>query len=186
MNRARLMHRLGWLCLPLAALLAACGSGGENQELSVWMAEQRAKAQPKVEPISEPVRFVPTPYQSEGETPPFAQDKLTAALRRASDAPSPSLTLLAPELNRRKEPLEAEPLDAIAMVGLLDRQGQRVALVKVGTLLYQVRVGNYLGQNYGRIVRISESDITLREIVQDGTGEWIERQAVLQLQEGIK
>ena len=57
---------------------------------------------------------------------------------------------------------------------------------KVGSLLYQVRVGNHLGQNYGRITRISESEITLREIVQDGTGEWIERQAVLQLQEGIK
>ena len=72
------------------------------------------------------------------------------------------------------------------MVGLLDRKGQRVALVRVGKLLYQVSVGNYLGQNYGRIQRISESEITLREIVQDGTGEWIERQAVLQLQEGTK
>lgn len=172
-------------CLVLAGLLAGCG-GGENEDLSTWMKEQRAKTMPKVEPIAEPVRFVPQPYQSEGNTPPFSQEKLTAALRRASDAASPSLTLLAPELNRRKEPLEAEPLDAIAMVGLLDRKDQRVALVKVGPLLYQVRVGNYLGQNYGRITRISESEITLREIVQDGTGEWIERQAVLQLQEGIK
>lgn len=185
MTNAVLSRTLGCVCLLLAGLLAGCG-GGENEELSAWMQEQRAKTQPKVEPISEPVRFVPQPYQSEGNVPPFAQDKLTAALRRASDAASPSLTLLTPELNRRKEPLEAEPLDAIAMVGLLDRNNQRVALVKVGTLLYQVRVGNYLGQNYGRIQRISESDITLREIVQDGTGEWIERQAVLQLQEGIK
>jgi type IV pilus assembly protein PilP len=178
--------RLGWCaCLLLAGLLAGCG-GGINEELSTWMQEQRAKTQPKVDPIAEPVRFVPQPYLSEGSTPPFAQDKLTAALRRAADAASPSLTLLTPELNRRKEPLEAEPLDAISMVGLLDRKDQRVALVKVGSLLYQVRVGNHLGQNYGRITRISESEITLREIVQDGTGEWIERQAVLQLQEGIK
>lgn len=168
-----------------AVLLAGCG-GGDNEEIATWMQEQRAKTQPKVEPISEPVRFVPQPYQSEGATPPFAQDKLTAALRRAANATAPSLTLLTPELNRRKEPLEAEPLDAIAMVGLLDRKGEKVALVKVGTLLYQVRAGNYLGQNYGRVTRISESEITLREIVQDGTGEWIERQAVLQLQEGIK
>jgi type IV pilus assembly protein PilP len=178
--------RLAWgVCLLAAGLLAGCG-GGDNEELATWMQEQRAKTQPKVDPISEPVRFVPQPYQSEGSVPPFAQEKLTAALRRAADAASPSLTLLTPELNRRKEPLEAEPLDAMAMVGLLDRKGQRVALIKVGTLLHQVRVGNYLGQNYGRILRISESDITLREIVQDGTGEWIERQAVLQLQEGIK
>ena len=185
MIRPVLMRSNRGMYVLLLALLAGCG-GGANEELSSWMQEQRAKTQPKVEPLSEPVRFVPQPYQSEGSTPPFAQDKLTAALRRASDAASPSLTLLAPELNRRKEPLEAEPLDAISMVGLLDRKDQRVALVKVGTLLYQVRVGNYLGQNYGRIQRISESEITLREIVQDGTGEWIERQAVLQLQEGIK
>ena len=184
MNRASVLRRGLGLCL-LATLLVGCG-GGDNDELAAWMQEQRVKTQPRVDPISEPVRFVPQPYQSEGSTSPFAQDKLTAALRRASDAASPSLTLVTPELNRRKEPLEAEPLDAIAMVGLLDRKGQRVALVKVGALLYQVRVGNHLGQNYGRVTRISESEITLREIVQDGTGEWIERQAVLQLQEGIK
>jgi type IV pilus assembly protein PilP len=106
-------------------------------------------------------------------------------LRRASGT-NPNQALLTPELNRRKEPLEAEPLDAIAMVGLLDQKGQRVALVKVNNLLYQVKVGNYLGQNYGRIMRITESEINLREIVQDGTGEWIERQAALQLQEGTK
>jgi type IV pilus assembly protein PilP len=91
--------------------------------------------------------------------------------------------LIAPELNRRKQPLEAYPLDTMAMVGSLDRNGQLIALVRVDNLLYQVRSGQYLGQNYGRITRISETEIVLREIVQDAVGEWIERPAALQLQE---
>ena len=94
--------------------------------------------------------------------------------------------LLAPELNRRKEPLEAFPLDAMSMVGSLLKQGQPVALVKVDALLYQVRPGNYLGQNYGRITKVAETEVVLRELVQDAAGEWVERTATLQLQEKSK
>ena len=169
------------LVLMAAASLTACS--GPEDELQSWMNQQRQQVRPNVQPLSAPMTFTPEPYSGMEGTEPFSPRKLTGALKQEAAQPN---SLVASELNRRKEPLEAEPLDAIAMVGLLDRKGQRVALVKVGALLYQVRVGNYLGQNYGRILRISESDITLREIVQDGTGEWIERQAVLQLQEGIK
>ena len=94
--------------------------------------------------------------------------------------------LNAPELARRKEPLEASPLDTVVMVGSLIKVGQPVALVRVDNLLYQVRVGNYLGQNYGRITKVSETGLSLREIVQDAAGEWIERTATLQLQEVSK
>ena len=72
------------------------------------------------------------------------------------------------------------------MVGSLDRAGSRVALVKVDNLLYQVRPGAYLGQNFGKVTKISENEVTLREIVQDAAGEWIERVATLQLQENTK
>ena len=106
-------------------------------------------------------------------------------MRRDSSQPSTS-GLIAPELTRRKEALEAFPLDSMAMVGSLNRNGQPVALVSVDKLLYQVRVGNYLGLNYGRITRISETELALREIVQDAAGEWIERVATLQLQERTK
>ena len=69
------------------------------------------------------------------------------------------------------------------MVGSLIKSGQPVALVRVDNLIYQVRVGNYLGQNYGRINEVTESSLVLREIVQDAAGEWIERTATLQLSE---
>ena len=74
-------------------------------------------------------------------------------------------------------------LDAMTMVGSVSKAGLPVALLRVDNLLYQVKAGDHLGQNYGRIVRITETEVVLREIVQDAAGEWIERNATLQLQE---
>jgi len=74
----------------------------------------------------------------------------------------------------------------MSMVGSLVKEGRPAALVKVDKLLYQIRVGSYLGQNYGRVLKISETEVLLREIVQDAVGEWIERPSTLQLQEGSK
>ena len=89
----------------------------------------------------------------------------------------------APELARRKEALESFPLDSMAMVGSLTRDNRRYALLRVDNLLYQIKSGDYLGQNFGRVTKISETEITLREVVQDAAGEWIERTSTLQLQE---
>src|SRR6202008_810544 len=106
-------------------------------------------------------------YTQEGSTEPFSNLKLAQALKRDSAQASANASLVAPELARRKEPLEAYPLDAMKMVGSLIKEGQPVALLKVDNLLYQVKPGNYLGQNYGKIVKVSETEVTLREIVQD-------------------
>ena len=165
--------------------LTACGSS-EQEELQQWMTEQRNLTKPRIEPLPEPTKFSPQAYTQEGAIEPFSSQKLTQALNRDSNQATSNAALIAPELSRRKEPLEAMPLDAVAMVGSLIKVGQPVALVRVDNLLYQVRVGNYLGQNYGRITKISETEVGLREIVQDAAGEWIERTATLQLQEGSK
>lgn len=178
--RALLLAALGALTLALVG----CG-GSEREDLQRWMAEQRAQVKPTVPPISEPKKFTPQAYTEASAYEPFNSQKLTQALRRDSAQPSTS-GLIAPELSRRKESLEAFPLDSMAMVGSLDRKGQRVALVTVDKLLYQVHVGNHLGLNYGRITKITETELDLREIVQDAAGEWIERVATLQLQERSK
>ncbi len=168
-----------------SALVAGCGSS-QQEELHDWMAQQKAQTKPKVEPLGEPKKFVPELYSQEAATDPFSNQKLTQALKRESNQSTSNAALVAPELARRKEPLEAFPLDAMAMVGSLLKQGQPVALVRVDNLLYQVRPGNYLGQNYGRIMKVGETEVTLREIVQDAAGEWVERTATLQLQERSK
>jgi len=179
------MRTAAILCvLAAAAGLSACGDS-EQEDLQRWMVEQRAQVKPNIPPIAEPKKFTPQAYTEATAYEPFNKLKLTQALRRESNQPGSS-DLIAPELARRKEALEAFPLDAMAMVGSMNRNGQPVALVKVDKLLYKVRVGEYLGLNYGRITRIGENEVDLREIVQDAAGEWIERAASLQLQESAK
>ena len=172
--------------LMLCALsMWGCGSSGED-ELRQWMANERAQAKPRITPISEPKQFLPQPYAAEEGMEPFNVLKLTQALRRESAQVASNAALIAPEMARRKEPLEAFPLDAMAMVGSMNKNGKPTALLTVDKLLYQVQLGNYLGQNYGRITAITETSIQLREIVQDPTGDWIERMTSLELQEEAK
>lgn len=168
-----------------SGLLTGCGASKED-DVRQWMAEERNRTQPKVAPISAPKQFKPEPYSNATTLEPFSNQKLTQALKRDSSQATANAALIAPELARRKEPLEAFPLDTMALVGSIIKSGQHVALLKVDNLLYQVRVGGYLGQNYGKVTKITETEITLREVVQDAVGEWIERVATIQLQEGTK
>ncbi|WP_280187486.1 pilus assembly protein PilP [Delftia sp. PS-11] len=177
--------RSGWLLLACTLALAAC-SNSDDDELRSWMAQERANARPRITPLEEPKTFSPQAYLGSEGMDPFSLLKLTQVWRRETQQANANASLIATELNRRKEPLEAEPLDAMAMVGSLDKKGTPTALVRVGALLYQVRVGNYLGQNYGKVTRITETSIQLREIVQDGGGDWVERTSTLELQEGRK
>jgi type IV pilus assembly protein PilP len=169
-------------CAGSALLLSGCLSS-EQDELRQWMQDERNGIRPQVTPIPEPTKFVPQNYTSERLTEPFSSEKLASVMRGSLAATVSNSALLDAELNRRKQPLEAYPLDTMRMVGSLTRDGQLVALLKVDNLLYQVRAGSYLGQNYGRVTKISETEITLREIAQDAAGEWAERPAALQLQE---
>jgi type IV pilus assembly protein PilP len=167
--------------LALAAMLltlSACNS--DTQELQAWMDQQRQEVRPSVEPLAAPTKFTPVPYANQQAVDPFSNQKLSVALKQEARQPS---SIFAAEFNRRKEPLEAYPLDAMAMVGSVVRGGTPRALLRVDNLLYQVKPGDHIGQNFGRITRITETEISLREIVQDAVGEWIERTSTLQLQE---
>lgn len=177
------------LLLPLfasaALALSGCGSSQED-DIRNWMVEERNQTRPMVKPIPEPKQFKPEAYTNAAAMEPFSNQKLTQALKRDSAQAASNAGLVAPELLRRKEPLEAFPLDSMALVGSIWKAGQPVALIKVDNLLYQVKLGSYLGQNYGKVMKINETEVTLREIVQDAVGEWIERVATLELQEKTK
>jgi type IV pilus assembly protein PilP len=169
-----------WPVVAGLVAFAMVGCGGEQEELTQWMDQQRREVKPSVEPISPPKKFTPQPYAALSGVEPFSNQKLTVALKQEARQPN---SLLAAEINRRKEPLEAYPLDSMSMVGSVVKLGRPYALLRVDNLLYQVKPGDYLGQNYGKITKISETDVALREIVQDAAGEWIERTSALQLQE---
>lgn len=170
------------LILLLPFFLVSCLSSSE-EELIDWMKAERKKAMPAITQSPEPIRFVPQSYEQASGIEPFNTQKLLLVLRQETTQSAASSKLFAAESSRRKEPLEFVPLDSIAMVGTLFKNGQQVALVKSGDKLFQVRPGNYLGMSFGLIQKITESEVTLREVVQDGSGEWVEKKAMLQLQE---
>lgn len=149
------------------------------------MDQERQSVVPVVTPISEPKQFVAAKYKESDAADPFNMNRLTVALQKDKTQNAGAL-LIAAEEKRAKEPLENYPLDTIVMVGSLIKGGRIVGLVKVDNLLYQVVPGNHLGQDYGKIMAIDEGQITLREIVQDSLGEWIEKITVMQLQESDK
>jgi type IV pilus assembly protein PilP len=173
----RLTRAAALASLSLTMLLGCTGS---QDELQQWIDQQRREVKPNVPPLSAPKKFIPQPYSAGNAVEPFSTQKLTVAIKQEARQ---SNSLLAAEINRRKEPLEAYPADSMTMVGSVTKQGRPYALLRVDNLLYQVKVGDYLGQNYGKITKITETDISFREIVQDAAGEWIERTSSLQLQE---
>lgn len=172
--------------MPIKTLVAAlsvaalAGCSGSNDELRQWMADTRKDMKPVTASLAEPKTFEPFLYKDQAEIDPFDPGKVANALKALS---AKSTSGLAPDLSRRREPLEAFPVDTIAMVGTLQRPNLRYALLRAEGVVYQIKVGNYIGQNFGIVTRIDENAVALKEVVQDAAGEWVERTTTLQLQE---
>lgn len=171
--------RAGWMAV-LMLLLAGCGDS-DVQEVRTWMKEVDAQTKVKVPPLAEPKTFIPYAYAGKDELDPFNPNKLLAEL--AKQAAQGGGNGLRPDTERRKELLETYPLDTIKMVGTIEKKGVIHAVLQVDRAVHQVVVGQHLGQNYGRITSIDEGAVSLREIVQDATGDWVERLSKLELQE---
>ena len=155
-----------------AVLLAACG-GESHQDLREWMAAQGKDVKGRLDPLPTIRPYEPFAYNAFDLPDPFKPRKIESAKGAGK---------LAPDLTRRREPLESFPLESLAMVGTIEKGRALYALVKTPDRdIYQVRQGNYMGQNYGVITNISNSDIKLKELVQDGAGDWTERSSALNL-----
>jgi type IV pilus assembly protein PilP len=171
------------LILAGAFLLASCG-GDEHGDLKRELADMTKDLRGRVDPLPQVKPYEPVPYKAEGEVDPFRPDRINVA---QAGLPTPAAGGgKKPDLDRPREPLEAFPLETLAMVGTLTQSGENYALVKAGTNLYRVKKGNYMGQNFGVITGIDEGAINLKELVQDSGGEWVERSSALQLLGGSK
>lgn len=163
--------------LPLfvaAVLMAGCGSGMDDLEQRVG--EVKARKSQQIEPVPQIKQFEAFAYMPGDRRDPFQQARLDPG---ESSASGPR-----PDLNRSREPLEEFPLDALRMQGVIETTKAVYALVKAPDgVIHRVSVGNHMGQNYGQIQAIEESEITLAEIVPDGFGGWISRPAALALAE---
>lgn len=162
-----------------ALLLAGCGDG-DVKEVRDWMEQVQRETVPAVKPLPAPKEFVPYAYDPRGALEPFSDAKLLNEMARISAA---SANPLAPDANRPREVLENYPLDTMRMVGTLQKGGASYALVQIDASIHQVKAGQRIGQNHGLVTRITEGAIDIREIVQDATGDWVERKATIELAE---
>lgn len=154
--------------------LAAC-NGGEGDDLDQFMRNAAKDMRPKIKPIPEVKPYYATEYNADGMlNNPFHT-------RKASNKSSGNQ----PNLSRPKEPMEAYPLESIKYVGMLSKSKLTYALLKTpDNGVQQVKIGNYVGQNYGLVTQITDGEVLLKEIVQDDlSGDWVERASNLALQE---
>jgi len=172
------------LILAGTVVLAACG-GEEQSELRQELAQLTKDLRGKVDPLPQVKSYEPVPYKGEGMVDPFVPGRIVVA-QVASGGGGGAGGGVQPDRNRPKEPLEAFPLESIQMVGTLSQNQDTFALVRAGANLFRVKKGNYMGQNFGVITGIDDSQISLKEVVQDSGGDWVERSTSLQLLEARK
>ena len=166
--------------LMLLVLLAGCARGitstpGDAPNLEKWVADVRARPAPPLEPLPVMQQFETFEYAAQGMRDPFTDAWPVSQTNTGGLRPDP---------NRRKEPLEAYPLDALDMIGSIGRGPGLVALVIApDKVTYRVRPGVYMGQSDGRVTGVYEDRIELIELVPDGAGGWLERPASLALED---
>lgn len=129
----------------------------------------------RIAPLPEIKPAVVVKYEQASRVDPFSAARIRPELKQVSGD--------GPDMSRPREPLEAFPLESISMVGTIAQEQRKHALVSVSGRVHQVAVGNYLGQDHGMITQISDSEILLNEIVEDMSGDWVERTSRLQLLE---
>ncbi len=156
--------------------LASCG-GEQYSDLRQFVKESDNLPRGRIPPLPDVKPYEPFNYDAYDLVDPFKPRKIEPPKTAAGGG-------IQPDLTRRKEPLEAYPIENLRMVGTLQQGKTNFALVKSpDNNLFRVKVGNYLGQNFGLITDINESTIKLKEIVQDSGGDWTERISTMTLVE---
>lgn len=165
-----------WVLMAAALTVAGC-AGEEHSDLKAFVKESDNLPRGRIPPLPEAKPYEPTNYNAYDLTDPFKPRKIEPPRNAAAGG-------LQPDFNRRKEPLEAYPLENLKMVGTLQQKADVFAIIRTpDNNLFRIKTGNYLGQNFGRVIGISEAGVKLKEIVQDSSGAWEEKEQVLQLQE---
>lgn len=172
-----------FLGLALAILVSGCGDAGHG-EIKQWMEDSSRDLKGGVPPLPELKPFPVVSYEATEAVDPFNALRIEPERKDGGGANKP-------DFDRPREQLESYPLESINFLGLVDKAKNRNkhAVVQADGVLFQVGKGNYMGQNFGRIVDITNSEIVLREIVQDPSGQtsdWVERQMTLQLHDGVQ
>lgn len=163
--------------LMVTVLLAGCG-GEEFQDLRDFVKNAGADMRGKVDAPPEIRPYEPFNYDNSAGLPdPFMPRQQEM---RNGEHGGPNQ----PDMKRHREALEEFPLDGLKMVGYLHQGTADYAIIRAPDgKLHRVKAGNYLGQNFGRIVSVTETEVQIKESVQDSSGDWSERMSSLQLVE---
>jgi type IV pilus assembly protein PilP len=178
------MVRRATSTLLLALMLSGCGSDGVT-DLRQFTENTHKNKKPRVDPIPEVKVYEKFAYTAYKLPDPFSSSNLSRATASANASDTASGGL-GPDLTRTKEALEQYPLDALTMVGTLQKGKDIWAIISVrsaGGEVHRVKVGNHMGRNYGMITEISEDRIALVELVRSSLGDWVEREATIKLKE---
>lgn len=168
------------LALLVAAGLALGGCVRDTDDLEAYIEETKQRPARPLDPVPEPEPARSHRYPEFDIRDPFAQLSFAEPEAESEDVASGPT----PDRDRPQEPLEQFPLDGLRMAGTLEQNGSRWALIRdPGGTIHRVQEGNYLGQNYGEIQRITEQRVSILELVPAQEGGWREREAALTTRE---
>ncbi|MCL2636587.1 MAG: pilus assembly protein PilP [Betaproteobacteria bacterium] len=166
----------------LCGLLGAC-SGGDQEELRQWMADNSANLRGNVPPLPQVKPYEPVPYDVEGSLDPFKSAKIEPDAKYKQAAGKGGA--FQPDFEARElrnSLLEKYPIESLKMIGYMNVNNRPLAVIQVDGRIKQVRVGDYIGLDFGMVTRITDKEIELRELIQDSAGDWSERSSSLYLQ----
>ncbi|MGE5472413.1 MAG: pilus assembly protein PilP [Bacteroidota bacterium] len=180
------MNRL--ILIALCGLLGAC-SGGDHEDLKQWMADSSKDMRGNIPKLPEVLPYQPVPYDVEGMLDPFKASKIEPESKSRQGAGRGGA--FQPDFEARdlrNSLLEKYPIESLKMIGYLNVNKQPMAVIQVEDKVKQVKVGDYIGLDFGMVTKITDKDLELRELVQDSAGDWSERKSSLYLQskEGSK
>lgn len=171
------VNKLTYLLLVL--FLAACG-GEEFEDLQEFVKKSGEELRGQVDAPPEITLYEPFLYDNSAELP----DPFKPKIQNVRQQPSENILGNQPDFNRPKEELENYPLESLKMVGYLHKGKYGNAIIRSSDgKIHHVKSGNYIGLNFGHIISVSETEIKLKEMVQDSGGDWVERESILQLVE---
>ena len=179
-HRLYFFWRYLWIFTLLGSVgLVGCSENSRRAELKQYISGIKAKAIRQIEPLPEVRPYESFTYNAGDLRSPFIPPTL-----RTQFSALPIGNGLRPDVDRRREPLEMFPLDSLRMIGTLEKNKKRWAVVKdTDGTVYRITKGNYVGQNYGKIEKITEEGVALKEIYPDEQGGWLEREASMTLVE---
>jgi len=171
-NKYLYMHMLKYIVLIISMFsLASCSN--DQEDLKAWASQIKAKTVAKSINVPALKEYINLPYTAGNMVSPFSPVRVTNAVLEVP-----------PDGNRTKEPLEAIPLENISFIGLLKQDSKLKGMVKIDGKVYQVNIGNHIGQNYGTVTGIKEDGLTVKELIKDGENKWTEKIITLPLQQG--